>query len=164
MAVRDGIAGGPRHEPMLVSSPLIFFIFNKFALIFQHISRLLLNIVKHIKEITLTSATGRICVWGKGAWQWRLVIYPDNCTYLSVIGRISVQGEGAWRRRLQTPTHVQAHKWAANYFLVRMVVPGTKPVENPCGFMHHNCNGIYLCNVFIYEVYKIGRASCRERV
>ena len=25
-----------------------------------------------------------------------------------------------------------AHQWAADYFLVRMVVPGTKPVENPC--------------------------------
>ena len=25
--VRDGIAGGPRHEPMLISSPLTFFIF-----------------------------------------------------------------------------------------------------------------------------------------
>ena len=24
-----------------------------------------------------------------------------------------------------------AHQWAADYFLVRMVVPGTKPVENP---------------------------------
>ena len=24
-----------------------------------------------------------------------------------------------------------AHQWAANYFLVRMVVPGTKPVETP---------------------------------
>ena len=24
------------------------------------------------------------------------------------------------------------HQWAADYFLVRMVVPGTKPVENPC--------------------------------
>ena len=75
---------------------------------------------------------------GEGAWR-RLVIYPDNCTYLSVIGRISVQGEGAWRRRLQTCTRVQAHQWAANYFLVRMVVPGTKPVENPwaraCAFV-----------------------------
>src|SRR4029434_10051994 len=64
---------------------------------------------------------------GEGAWRWRLVIYPDNCTYLSVIGRISVRGEGAWRR-LQTRTRVF---WDANYFLVRMVVPGTKPVENP---------------------------------
>src|SRR4029434_9947579 len=34
---------------------------------------------------------------GEGAWQRRLVIHPDNCTYLSAIGRISVQGEGAWR-------------------------------------------------------------------
>ena len=24
-----------------------------------------------------------------------------------------------------------AHQWAADYFLVGMVVPGTKPVENP---------------------------------
>src|SRR4029434_2049393 len=117
---------------MLISSPLIYFYFYKFALIFQHISRLLLNIVKNIEEITLTSATGGICARGEGAWRGRLVIYPDNCTYLSVIGRISVQGEGAWRRRLQTRTGVQAHQWAANYFLVRMVVPGTKPVENPC--------------------------------
>ena len=68
---------------------------------------------------------------GEGAWR-RLAMYPDNFTYLSVIGRISVQGEGAWQRRLQTRTRVQAHQWAANYFLVRMVVPGTKPVENPC--------------------------------
>src|SRR4029434_4870767 len=60
---------------------------------------------------------------GGGAWRRRLVIYPDNCTYLSVIGKISVQGEGAWRRQLQTRTRVQAHQWAANYFLVRMVVP-----------------------------------------
>ena len=27
LVVRDGIAGGPRHEPMLISSPLTFFIF-----------------------------------------------------------------------------------------------------------------------------------------
>src|SRR4029434_1952747 len=59
-----------------------------------------------------------------GAWR-RLAMYPDNFTYLSVIGRISVRGEGAWRR-LQTRTRVQVHQWAANYFLVRMVVPGTK--------------------------------------
>src|SRR4029434_8721338 len=25
-----------------------------------------------------------------------------------------------------------AHQWAAEYFLVRMVLHGTKPVENPC--------------------------------
>src|SRR4029434_353689 len=68
---------------------------------------------------------------GEGGWRRRLVIYPDNCTYLSVIGRISVRGEGAWRR-LQTRTRVQAHQGGANYFLVRMVVPGTQPVENPC--------------------------------
>src|SRR4029434_5798066 len=68
---------------------------------------------------------------GEGVWL-RLAIYPDNFTYLSVIGRISVQGEWAWQRWLQTRTCVQAHQWAANYFLVRMVVPGTKPVENPC--------------------------------
>ena len=59
--VRDGIAGGPRHEPMLISSPLIYFYFYKYALIFQHISRLLLNIVKNIsvkklKEITVLQA------------------------------------------------------------------------------------------------------------
>src|SRR4029434_7831854 len=109
-----------RHEPMLMSS------IHKFPLIFQHISRLLLNIVKNIEEITLTSATGGICAWGEGVWRRRLVFYPDNCTYLSVTGRISVRGEGVWRRRLQTRTCVQAHQWAANYFLVRMVVPGTK--------------------------------------
>ena len=80
---------------------------------------------------TYLSVIGRISVQGEGAW-WRLAMYPDNFTYLSVIGKISVQGEGAWQRRLQTRTRVQAHQWAANYFLVRMVVPGTKPVENPC--------------------------------
>src|SRR4029434_9377510 len=95
------------------------------------------------KEITLTSATGGICAWGEGARRWQLVIYPDNFTYLSIIGRISVQGEGAWwrlamypdhfthnicagggawRRRLQTRTHAQAHQWAANYFLVRIIM------------------------------------------
>ena len=48
LVVRDSIAGGPRHdEPMFISSPLIFKCFYKFALIFQHISRLLLNIVKN---------------------------------------------------------------------------------------------------------------------
>ena len=31
-----------------------------------------------------------------------------------------------------------AHQWAANYFLVRMVVPGTKPVENPCSIGWYN--------------------------
>ena len=70
--------------------------------------------VLSIEENTLTSATGGICARGEGAWRWRVVIYPDNCTYLSVIGRISVRGEGAWRRRLQTRTRVQAHQWAAN--------------------------------------------------
>src|SRR4029434_9009715 len=114
---------------MLISSPLIYF--YKFALIFQHISRLLLNVVNNIEEITLTSATGGICARGEGVWRRRLVTY-DKCTYLSVVGRISVRGEGAWRRRrLQTRTRVQAHQWAAKYCLVRMVVPGTKPVENP---------------------------------
>src|SRR4029434_2754610 len=109
--------------------------------------------------LRVSSDIGKICVMGTGAWRWRLVMYPDNCTYLSVIGRIcvrrkgawrrlvmypdnftylrfigriSVRGEGAWRQRLQTRTPVQAHQWAANYFLVRMVVPGTRPVENPC--------------------------------
>src|SRR4029434_8643748 len=97
--------------------------------------------------MTLTSVIGRISVQGEGAWQWQwLAIYPDHFTYLRVMGRISVRGDGAWRPRLQTRTCAQAHQWAANYYLVRMVVPGTKPVENPCGFMHHNCNGIYLCN------------------
>ena len=38
-------------------------------------------------------------------------------------------GEGV--AAVVTNTHEQAHQWAANYFLVRMVVPGTKPVENP---------------------------------
>ena len=69
-------------------------------------------------------ARGRVRNWGWGGMS-------DNFTYLSVIGRISLRGEGAWRR-LQTRTRVQVHQWAANYFLVRMVVPGTKPVENPC--------------------------------
>src|SRR4029434_10309735 len=34
-----------------------------------------------------------------------------------------------------------AHQWAADYFLVRMVVPGTKPVENPCNINvgHQGC-------------------------
>src|SRR4029434_4561514 len=100
LVVRDGIAGGPRHEPMLIGSPLNFFYFYKFALIFQHISRLLLYIVKNIEDITLTSATGGISVQGEGAW-WRR------------------------RRRLQT-RRLQTRQWAANYFLVRMVVPGTK--------------------------------------
>src|SRR4029434_6704799 len=27
LVVRDGIAGGPQHEPMLISSPLNFFLF-----------------------------------------------------------------------------------------------------------------------------------------
>ena len=27
---------------------------------------------------------------------------------------------------------IHARQWATDYFLVRMVVPGTKPVENPC--------------------------------
>src|SRR4029434_212988 len=112
LVVRDGIAGGPRHEPMLISSPLIFIYFYKFALIFQHISRLHLNIVKNIEEITLTSATGRICARGEGPWRRRVGIYSDNCTYLSDISRISVRGEGAWRRQLQTRTRVQAHQWA----------------------------------------------------
>src|SRR4029434_1855163 len=30
LVVRNGIAGGQRHEPMLVSSPLTFFIFIKY--------------------------------------------------------------------------------------------------------------------------------------
>ena len=60
-----------------------------------------------------------------------LAMNPDNFTYLSVLGRISVQGEGAWWRWLQTRMRVQAHQWAANYFLVRIVVPGTTPFENP---------------------------------
>ena len=40
--------------------------------------------VLSIEENTLTSATGGICARGEGAWRWRVVIYPDNCTYLSV--------------------------------------------------------------------------------
>ena len=79
---------------------------------------------------TYLSVIGRISVQGEGAWR-RLAMHPDNFTYLSAIGRISVRGEGAWRLQLQTRTRVQAHQWAANYFIVRMVVPGTKPVENP---------------------------------
>src|SRR4029434_11161278 len=85
---------------MLISSPLIYF--YKFALIFQHISRLLLNVVNNIEEITLTSATGGICARGEGVWRRRLVTY-DNGTYLSVVGRISVRGEGAWRRLAMYP-------------------------------------------------------------
>src|SRR4029434_9331791 len=141
LVVRDGIAGGPRHEPMLISSPLIFIYFYKFALIFQHISRLHLNIVKNIEEITLTSAIGGICARGEGVCRQRLVIYSDNFTYFSVIGRTCVRGEGTWRQQLQTGKRrvwdckmfweSLAHQWAADYFLVRMVVPGTKPVENP---------------------------------
>src|SRR4029434_11187084 len=79
LVVRDGIAGGPRHVDQFT---IDFFYFYKFALIFQHISRLLLNIVKNIEEIALTSATGGICVRGEGAWRRWLVIYPDNCTFL----------------------------------------------------------------------------------
>ena len=43
LVVCEGIAGGP-----LISSPLTFFIFYKFPSVFQHISRLLLNIMKNI--------------------------------------------------------------------------------------------------------------------
>src|SRR4029434_8120438 len=111
---------------------------------------------KHRRNYTDKCYRPNMCA-GEGSWRWQLVIYPDNWTYLSVIGRISVQGEGAWRRLvmypdnftylsvigrisvrgegpgrwLQTCTRVQAHQWAADYFLVRMVVPGTKPVETP---------------------------------
>src|SRR4029434_8043249 len=53
-------------------------------------------------KITLTSSIGGICARGEGPWQRRLVIHPDNFTYLSVIGRICVRGEGARRQRLQT--------------------------------------------------------------
>src|SRR4029434_2955747 len=91
------------------------------------------RIAMYSANFAYLSVIGGISVQGEGAWQRALAIYPDNFTYLSVIGRICVRGEGgvvAWRRRLQTRTH--AHQWAANYFLVRMVVPGTKPVENPC--------------------------------
>ena len=35
----------------------------------------------------------------EGAWRRRLVIDPDNFTFLSDIGRICVQGEGAWRHK-----------------------------------------------------------------
>src|SRR4029434_1745136 len=90
----------------------------------------------HPDNCTYLSAIGRISVQGEGAWR-RLAIHPDYCTYLTAIGRISWRVGGAWLcggawRRLQTRTRVQAHQWAANYFLFRMVVPGTKPVENPC--------------------------------
>src|SRR4029434_3813005 len=81
-------------------------------------------------NFTYLSVIGRISVRGEGAWR-RLAMHPDHFTYLSVIGRISVRGQGAWRR-LQTRTRVQVHQWDTNDFLVRMVVPGTKPVENPC--------------------------------
>ena len=74
---------------------------------------------------------------------WCRPIFSEEITLTSIIGRICVRGEGAWRRRwLQTwKRRVRdckmfweslAHQWAADYFLVRMVVPGTKPVENPC--------------------------------
>src|SRR4029434_1424597 len=88
------------------------------------------RLVIYPDNCTYLSVIGKISVQGEGAWR-RLAMCPDNCTYVRVIGRISVQGEGAWQRWLQTCTRVQAHQWAANYFLVRMVVPGTKPVENP---------------------------------
>src|SRR4029434_5834859 len=87
------------------------------------------RLVIYPHNCTYLSVVGRISVQGEETWR-RLAMYPDNFTYLSVIGRISVLGEGAWWR-LQTCTRVQVHQWAANYFLVRMVVPGTKPVENP---------------------------------
>ena len=89
------------------------------------------RLVIYPDNCTYLSVIGRISVQGEGAWR-RLAMYPDNFTYLSVIGRISVQGEGACQQRLQTSMRVQAHQWAANSFLVRMVVPGTKPVETPC--------------------------------
>ena len=42
----------------------------------------------------------------------------------------------AWGKKLPVVFCVfsvmQTHQWAEDYFLVRMVVPGTKPVENPC--------------------------------
>ena len=61
----------------------------------------------------------------EGAW-WRwLVTYPDHFTYLSVIGRISYLCSGGGVAAAVTHTHAQAHQWAANYVLVRMVVPGT---------------------------------------
>ena len=52
-----------------------------------------------------------------------------NIVKISSYRHISVQGEGAWRQA--GSGYKQAHQWATNYFLVRMVVPGTKPVENP---------------------------------
>src|SRR4029434_2914863 len=72
------------------------------------------RLVIYPDNFTYLSVIGRISVQGEGVW-WRLAMYPDNFPYLSVIGRISVRGEGAWRR-LQTRTRVQAHQWAANYF------------------------------------------------
>ena len=66
------------------------------------------RLVIYPDNCTYLSVIGRISVQGEGAWWWRLAMYPDNFTYLSVIGRISVQWEGAWRRRLQTRTRVQA--------------------------------------------------------
>ena len=71
---------------------------------------------------------------------WCRPIFSEEITLTSIIGRICVRGEGAWRRLQTWKRRVRdckmfweslAHQWAADYFLVRMVVPGTKPVENP---------------------------------
>src|SRR4029434_7954290 len=65
------------------------------------------RLVIYPDNCTYLSVIGRISVQGEGAWR-RLAIYPHYFTYLSVIGRISVRGEGAWRRRLQTRACVRA--------------------------------------------------------
>ena len=80
--------------------PLYFY---KFALIFQNISRLLLNIVKNIEENTLTSATGRISVQGEGAW-WLRLQYMHARAGTSV-GRklLSSQNGGPWDKTSWKP-------------------------------------------------------------
>ena len=67
---------------------------------------------------------------GGGAWRRWLVIYPDHFTSKCYRQNICAVGGGV--AAAVTNTHAQAHQWAANYFLVRMVVPWTKLVENPC--------------------------------
>ena len=84
---------------------------------------------------------------------WCRPIFSEEITLTSIIGRICVRGEGAWRRLQTWKRRVRdckmfweslAHQWAADYFLVRMVVPGTKPVENPC------CRGMWgVCYSFL---------------
>ena len=118
-------------------------------------------------EVACSRFPGTLCTQGpqirplfSGRLARRLVIYPDNCTYFSVIGRISVQGEGVWRCRLQTRTRVQVHQWAANYFLVRMMVPGTKPVENPCYRWIISLNGTEW-SVYLMQFFRWGQSFSR---